>query len=388
FVAIQLNREANPDAMKLVIQPGTKIQINPSTTTLTDLQTALNALTDYNYTTKQIFDIDRRSFNTWNDVASTFWRPNSPDDTWEGPYSNSTNDWLTLYNNPATKHRAVWTYDLNPIIVNRGSADGRNFAFSFARAGKSNLNIESPNLSGDKRKFFQSRSRLVKDSGENAGVFVLYQYGFDSYGDPAPETEVFTNEILLKYHSFEIGQGPNHFRAKIATGDTINEAEINRNSLSFWNYRSYDNTDDIYSYALLSNMNFDHGNYQGGGQGSRNSILWIDTTTFVDVDNQCMWSFDHESDLKSALLTKYVNGVSSFSVYQLLSVYATSTYLVFGFSGFGPFNGRIGYLKRSTSSPKNLGVLYIAPENDNTYRNITNHNATNGVYNLKDSRTI
>ncbi|MGL4561923.1 MAG: hypothetical protein ACRCV0_06530, partial [Brevinema sp.] len=373
-----------PDAMKLVIQPGTKIQIPPSTTTLNNLETALNALIDYNYTTKQIFDIDKRAFNRWNEVSTTVWRPTAVDDTYEGPDRSSTNDWLALYNDPAQRHRAVWSYDLNPVEIS-GVADGRNFGFSFARSGKTNNNLESPAETGTNRLFFQTRTRLVEDNGENAGVFITYQYGFDSYGEPAPETPVFTNEILLKYHSFEIGRGPNHFRAKIATGDTINEADINRNKLTFWNYRA-DCGALTYLYAGLSNMN-----YLSTGQGSKNSILWINTNTYVDNNNKCYWTFDHESDLKSATLTKYVNGVQTFSVYQVRSVLnylLANNILIFGLYGFGPYNGRIGYVKRSTTLPKNTGVIYIAPENNNTYTHITNHIETNTHYNLKDSRTL
>ncbi|MGL4387776.1 MAG: hypothetical protein ACRCTJ_00060 [Brevinema sp.] len=379
FVGIELHKEDLPDGFKYALASGTKTDLTIPSSVATTLHPARSDHKDYNFLPSEIFNIDKTPFNTWNTALPHFWRPIDANDNWDGVNTTIITYWEAAYNDPNTRNKAVWTYDMNP------QGDNRNFGLGLQRTTALVQDVDGHT---SHKNMMESRARLVKFSGTHAGVVRTYDYGRRFVSTSVvPSNSYYSEAIYNKYHAFEVGQGVFHLKMKMTTGDTIEQAEINRNTLSFYNLRGTHST-ICHSYDAITNANKQHpGNIQQGA----NWAQWVDTTsgTPTSANNMKYWSFDHESTKKSATYTEVVNGVSRSSTYQLIVISSDlQGNAIFGLYGFGPFDRRIATFHRGPdASNLNTAKIYVAPTNNNIYTHVTNHMPTMS-YSHRERRDI
>lgn len=205
--------------------------------------------------------------------------------------------------------------------------------------------------------------RIIEATDDNNVVFLTYK-GASPYGATTQIVNDLRSEFSNKYSAIQIGTGPDAFRAKIAKGDTLNEAKANLNALTHWNY--------VTKFGLaagdyITNLEVQNGVDQNNvWVGNANGGQRVAT---YDANNTTNWNIDVHNQ---AAVIDVINGnVTNSSTYGITRLHRESDRKgIFLIEGYGPFNRKLVMVERGGSTTADNNKLRLIMHDNVT--NLTN----------------
>ncbi len=151
---------------------------------------------------------------------------------------NTNSEWYM----PVGENGKAIPYEGNPTnfafaIVNRNLTSSPK-VFDFAVSTRVNTTGDDMDIpahaSGNGATYLRYLTKIIRNYGDNDGVILPHAYFPGTPNGTA--TNLFNPILSNKYVYMQYGTVENERRAKLAIGDTENEATINVNALPFWNY--------------------------------------------------------------------------------------------------------------------------------------------------------